>query len=560
MPQAKFYLKNHRRELILLAIAVILGIFLYLDRQRATPAELSMSLRLSELSKNAALPVFFGEDGNEVPIEGSTLYAEKKVCFSVSTSNKLPNDVYCGLIKTGKDGKFSVRKLVNLSDTKDGDESVLTVNRNWVAWASSVRDRFKSVSISRSSGTYLRYFTFKPSVKNVTLEWNAEGHLVVSYLSAETQKEAVINPISAEVTPLQSELTFSPEIKGNEHWLSSLVNYVRGIVGADAITWVEEKYFDAKDRFDGWYYRKFNKTETDAAPQAMVPSGKAVLPGLKPIIEDGKFPLEGVWTTEGLSQAISGKPVLMAKTFVRPDKERPYAKVFLLYIDAAQVKLVPVAGTEHPKPTTGIRGKGTIPMEGEVRGRLLSAFSGGFQALHGNYGMMVNGEIYLPAVDGIATVCFYSDNSIRLGVWGKDVFDTPALVSFRQNLPMLITGGKYNRDNKFWGYTPKLMKSSHTWRTGLGLTANKKIIYALGSSVVAETLASAMIQAGVVSGMQLDMNMSNVSCEIYAPSKNEKGELTVATERLCEGLILKKGLFLKPYTRDFFYVTRKKGY
>ena len=78
--------------------------------------------------------------------------------------------------------------------------------------------------------------------------------------------------------------------------------------------------------------------------------------------------------------------------------------------------------------------------------------------------------------------------------------------------------------------------------------------------MVAETLASAMIQAGVVSGMQLDMNISNVTCEIYTPSRNEKGELTVPAERFCEGLILKKGLFLKPHTRDFFYVTRKKGY
>ncbi|MEI7904129.1 MAG: hypothetical protein WCI43_01790 [Candidatus Firestonebacteria bacterium] len=552
----KIELQKHKRELVLFIVAAFLGIVIYIDRQKPNPQDLSMSSRLNTLSVSGALPAFFGEDGAEIPAEGFKSFFKKKVCFSVSENAKQPNDIFCALIKAGKNGKLSVKKLVNLSGSKDGDESVLAVRNNRVAWASSVRDSFKSISLGRSSGRNERYFGFKPSVKNVSLVWNGDGHLAVSYNTRGIQKKVIVDPVSAEVLPPGSELSFLPRARNSEPLISIIVNFTRKIIGANAIAWMEGVFFDAKDGIDGWLYRNFAKTTPPK--QALLPKGKEILPGLKPVLVDGKFPNEGVWTTEGLPQAAPGNPVLLAKTFIRPDKERPYAVVYLLYIDTAQVLVAPVAGTEHPEPTTGVRGKGVIPPEDELRSRLLTAFSGGFQAVHGNYGMMVDGEVYLPALEGIATVCFYSDNSIKIGSWGIDVFDTPALVSFRQNLPPLITRGKYNSDNKFWGYTPKVMKSAYTWRTGLGLTADKKMIYALGSPVVAETLAAAMIQSGVVSGMQLDMNISNVTCELYKVSKEEKGGLNISASQLCEGLILKKGLYLQPHTRDFFYVVRKQ--
>ena len=91
----------------------------------------------------------------------------------------------------------------------------------------------------------------------------------------------------------------------------------------------------------------------------------------------------------------------------------------------------------------------------------------------------------------------------------------------------------------------------------MGLTKDGNLIYAIGNSVIAETLAKAMVAAGAVTGMQLDMNISNVMCEIYSVQKSPAKRPVVNAELFCKGLILKKGLYLQPHTRDFFYVIRK---
>ena len=91
----------------------------------------------------------------------------------------------------------------------------------------------------------------------------------------------------------------------------------------------------------------------------------------------------------------------------------------------------------------------------------------------------------------------------------------------------------------------------------MGLTRDGKLIYAIGNSVIAETLAKAMLAAGAVTGMQLDMNISNVMCEVYSVKKSPAKSPVVNAELFCKGLILKEGLYLQPQTRDFFYVIRK---
>ena len=62
-----------------------------------------------------------------------------------------------------------------------------------------------------------------------------------------------------------------------------------------------------------------------------------VLPDVKPL-RDNPEAGEGVWTTSGLPRS-TPTDMLMAKTFVRPDKSRPYALVGVLLLDSRRIRL-----------------------------------------------------------------------------------------------------------------------------------------------------------------------------------------------------------------------------
>ena len=103
---------------------------------------------------------------------------------------------------------------------------------------------------------------------------------------------------------------------------------------------------------------------------------------------------------------------------VYPDASRPFAKVEVVTIDPARFDLHLVGGTAEPRSTTGIVGTGVIPDDPETRGSLVAAFNGGWAAMHGHYGMMIDRQVYLPARSGVATLAWYADGRLRLGVWG----------------------------------------------------------------------------------------------------------------------------------------------
>ncbi len=533
------------------ALAAVILCFLVFWASHRTAADKTMGERLTALLAANNLPQFINPYGTEAWKNSLTGIFYRPVVFSVANGNSRPNDIYAARIRISG-SKVLVKRLLDLSNTPDADESVFAVGGGRVAWANSVRGKFRSVSTIKMSGKNLIFFKFEREAKEVRMLWEGKDILSVFWKEGVAAKKALLSSKNGSVIPSDAGFTLAARVNGEEHWFSSLVNFVRGLTGPEFISRLEEFFFGVKDWFDGIMYKLgrvpvFFQGKID----------QAELPVLEPFIKDDKVPGEGVWSVEGLPKSEKSKNPLMAKAFIRPDEKRPYAVVSLLYIDLDGAEVRPVAGTVHPISTTGIKGQGEIPEDDDTRGRILCGFAGGFQAIHGKYGMMVDGDVYLPALPGIATACFFADGSMKIGVWGKDTVDSPSLVSYRQNLPPLILDGKYNSSNTFWGYTPKVLQSAYTWRTGMGLTKDGNLIYAIGNSVIAETLAKAMVAAGAVTGMQLDMNISNVMCEIYSVQKSPAKRPVVNAELFCKGLILKKGLYLQPHTRDFFYVIRK---
>jgi hypothetical protein len=255
----------------------------------------------------------------------------------------------------------------------------------------------------------------------------------------------------------------------------------------------------------------------------------------------------------------------MARSMLMVDPSRSYAGVALVRIDLSGLRLHIMAGFLEPAHPSGI--DRLIPDLGMVapqdQAKLAAAFNGGFKALHGHYGMMVDGITLLPPVDDLATVAVYQDGSVRMGAWGHDLFSSSEMVAFRQNCPPLIDAGEINvalstDARRSWGFTNN---SDVTWRTGLGITQDRRyLIYAVGNGTTAKFLAEALQRAGAYMAMQLDINQYYAHFVTYSSTNNlplTPGGPMIAQPLLDKMIDIRK-LFLVPYPRDFFYLTLRE--
>lgn len=261
---------------------------------------------------------------------------------------------------------------------------------------------------------------------------------------------------------------------------------------------------------------------------------------------------EGQWSTVGLPYS-SPNDVLMAKTFVRPDKSRPYAMVGVLLMDSRRVRLHMTGGTADPGGDRGVRGPGSIPSE--QQGKLLAALNGGFKGPHGGYGMYADGKEYRPLRTGLASVAVMKDGTLRMGEWGKDLSWDDNMVAVRQNAVLLVQNGEVSprtaEGNDTWGYVQVNSAEFITWRSAIGLTKDGNLIFAAGNSLSAETLAKALWAAGAYTAMQLDINNPYVLIGTFF----QQADGSVKAERFMDNMPDSPSRFLKTQERDFLWVT-----
>jgi hypothetical protein len=238
----------------------------------------------------------------------------------------------------------------------------------------------------------------------------------------------------------------------------------------------------------------------------------------------------------------------------------------LVRIDLSLIDLHLMPGTIEPVAAKGVKAfarPGIIPIDQQSPDNLIAAFNGGFKAIHGGYGVMANGITILPPKDNLATIGLYSDGSVKLGAWGRDITATSVLIAYRQNCPLLVDEGQVNphvtdENHKEWGYTVKNLDT--TWRSGLGISQDGRfLIYAAGNSLTVQTLANALQQGGAYYAMQLDINGFFTRFVTYDAASNPKaGDYPLVANKLLNQMSGDPALFLHPYNRDFFYITYRQ--
>lgn len=263
----------------------------------------------------------------------------------------------------------------------------------------------------------------------------------------------------------------------------------------------------------------FTDPETGWPPKPLEPVLKPAMAG------------EGQWISLEKDPFITPIPGIAAPfltTFVRTDPAAQHTRVYVTLWDPRLVALHMEAGTVEPVSATGEAGPGQIPRTPEVMRHVVAGFNGGFQATHGEYGMQVNGVLYIPPKPYGAAVLELRDGTTAFGAWpGPAPKDAPYaatwsrvpddVLSFRQNMTAMVHEGRYNPWGRSWwgGVPPGWHDAIHTTRSGLCLTKEGFVAYFWGNDIGPEPLGRAMVAARCEFGMHLDMNPGLAGFEFY---------------------------------------------
>jgi len=331
-------------------------------------------------------------------------------------------------------------------------------------------------------------------------------------------------------------------------------NILRPLLGNNFVISLEKVFYNTSDKLKQFTYRK------DGIGFQFLTDGNSVnlsggnlnlntIPVLSGLVKEQN---EGVWNNKAL--AIFPNQEVMAYTFVRPDPTRPYAYVTLIQLDMRSLKLGAVAGQKQPAGPIGKSGPGKIPESIVASNNLVAAFNGGFQYRDGKYGMIVGNTTYLPLEKDFATLIASGSGKLTLIKYEGQLPNEP-IEFIRQNCPMLIENGQIagfdEMNKKLWGRT--LATDIYTWRSGLGLTANGNLIYAVGNNLTPQTLAQALKMGGAINAMQLDINPFWVRFNIFDTNGNGSYKTSVLTKGVYNG----SKEFLNGYEKDFFYIYKR---
>jgi hypothetical protein len=182
---------------------------------------------------------------------------------------------------------------------------------------------------------------------------------------------------------------------------------------------------------------------------------------------------------------------------------------FVAWMDPQLSRPVVVPGTGDPLGS---------PWGGQVapdqQPFLVSAFNGGFKWGDFDGGVIAFGASYRSPVGGEASLIVYDDGTFTVGAWGRDNDPNKHVVALRQNLGMLVDGGAPTAAASNPGSWGASVAGVATARGAVGVDANGALLWA-GGRVSPLDLANALVAAGAVRGMELDINPDWVNFNSY---------------------------------------------
>lgn len=582
LDRARSIWPRHRR--VILAAFLLLVLFLGYRTMTegasagSLEASLAMAVERDGIRVDPASVLWLGDDEGLLGTRSALFLAQEA---------EAPADVWYADVRPGRDGAvLDVSFVTNVTRSAGADDGSLLRLGDRVAFVSRASDRVEAVTVLDLRGEpeeltadWSRVQRWQGAISNLQETGRSVGfgrtrYQLVSPATAGTlgieddhfvltidEGRVVLDPAVSDPIEGAELVEVQPQIEGVPGRITWLVDTVRNLsfVGPAPIEWLENRVLNAVDLWNRTRYATFGGSSGETASEAAAGLGAMADEGelsaetralldfaeaevgfppadMTPILTDGD-PVEGEghWIPvldDPFVNAYPGAPPAFAQSFIRPDPERPYAIVYVTLWDSRQVQLRIVSGTREPESATGERGTGTIPRDDYTLRHLVAAFDGGFQAMHGEFGMMEGGSVYLPPKPWAATVAVFDDGRVGMGSWpapdwrGRYYDERLAtrtipedMVDMRQNLTSMVEDGVWNPwERWWWGAAPTdAAEQTFTYRSGMCLRDDGFMAFFWGSSLGPDALGQAMIAAGCSRAMHLDMNSGHCGLELFRP-------------------------------------------
>ncbi len=248
----------------------------------------------------------------------------------------------------------------------------------------------------------------------------------------------------------------------------------------------------------------------------------------------------------------------MYEAFVRPDAVHTSVVTGVAWMDTKLLSATLYSGSTIPG---GGPWPDTAPISPQAADSLVTAFNSGFLMSDSGGGYYTDGKTVFPLRQGAASFVIFRDGTATIGQWGRDVTMGPNVVAVRQNVGLLVDGGRpvpglNANDTTHWGFT--VGNQVYVWRSGVGVTATGALVYVGGPDLNITDLANVLVRAGAVRAMELDINTDWVNFTTYAPSA--PGGLATpgnGTELLANMTGTPQRYFESWWSRDFFTMSAR---
>lgn len=249
---------------------------------------------------------------------------------------------------------------------------------------------------------------------------------------------------------------------------------------------------------------------TTAATQ---PPPVALRPRIAPLASPA-LPGEGVFTAR---VQVGGQPAVQT-ALLRPDADHTSYLAGVAWLSSRLLRFEQHPGSADPGDVQAWSQPPTIPAQ--RRDGLVATFNSGFKIADSRGGYYQDGHTVGSLRTGAASFVVHRDGHADIGAWGAQVHLASDVVSVRQNLGLLVDGGRLSPGidgdtQSTWGAT--LGGDAYVWRSGAGVTADGDIVFAVGNALSARSLAVLLQRAGAVRAMELDINPEWVSFMWYSP-------------------------------------------
>jgi len=250
---------------------------------------------------------------------------------------------------------------------------------------------------------------------------------------------------------------------------------------------------------------------------------------------------QGIWRAAG--RRVEGVTAVFETRLVPPGGLQPAG---IAWMDTRLLVARLYSGSKSPG---GGPFRYTAPVQLVSARHLLAAFNGGFMMNAAEGGYYTESRVIDPLRADAASLVIYANGSVNVGAWGSDVRMTPQVVAVRQNLVPLVADGRptpraRSADWQKWGSTcgasscaASVPGIEHQWRSALGVTSDGALIYTQGAALDPLQLANLLVRAGVIRGMELDINPDWPVFATYDPTSKHglaapsNGRLLTATVR-----------------------------